>query len=223
MERASARPCLGIEIEFVADAPQRRQRREARAEPLDAPAFLVDATMSAGDAHGMDVGHQARELLGGGVVAREQDDAAHERMAQHFAVLGRQLETGDIDHQWAQGSRLFLSLLSRVRYRIPHVWCAETYQGHRRRVSGSPVRGSGHPDHAPANPCGRRYTPPCAGQDVPRRSKPHAPRPAEGLTAPCRTPRASREWPGRGQPTGPPRGSRRWRCHWAGHWPAPAR
>jgi hypothetical protein len=24
-------------------------------------------------------------------------------MAQHLAVLGRELEAGDIDHQWAQG------------------------------------------------------------------------------------------------------------------------
>ena len=53
----------------------------------------------------MDVGDEAGELLGVGVVAREQDDAAHERMAQHFAVLGRQLETGDIDHQWPKGHK----------------------------------------------------------------------------------------------------------------------
>ena len=50
----------------------------------------------------MDVGHQPGELLGGGMVAREQDDAANERMAQDFPVLGRELEAGDIDHQWAQ-------------------------------------------------------------------------------------------------------------------------
>ena len=48
----------------------------------------------------------------GGVVAREQDDAADQRMAQHLAVLGRQLEAGDIDHQWAQGHGL--SILSSV-------------------------------------------------------------------------------------------------------------
>ena len=32
----------GVEVEFVADAPRRRQRRESRAEALHAPAFLVD-------------------------------------------------------------------------------------------------------------------------------------------------------------------------------------
>ena len=43
MERASVRPCLGIEVEFVADAARRRQQRELGAEPLHPPAFLVDA------------------------------------------------------------------------------------------------------------------------------------------------------------------------------------
>ena len=41
MARANARPCFGIDVEFVADAPRRRQRREAGAETLDAPALLV--------------------------------------------------------------------------------------------------------------------------------------------------------------------------------------
>ena len=103
MERASARPCLGVDVEFVTDAPRRRQQREAGTEALHAPAFLVHGHDQRRGAHGMDVGHQARELRGIGVVAREQDDAAHERMAQHIAVLGRQLETGHVDHQWTQG------------------------------------------------------------------------------------------------------------------------
>ena len=65
MERASVRPCSGIEVEFVADAPRRRQQRELGTEALHAPAFLVDADDERRRADRMDVGHQPRELVGG--------------------------------------------------------------------------------------------------------------------------------------------------------------
>ena len=72
------------------------------------PPSWSTATTSAGVRTAWMSATRRRELLGIGVVAREEDDAAHERMAQHIAVLGRQLETGDIDHQWAQGSQTAL-------------------------------------------------------------------------------------------------------------------
>ena len=87
-------------------ASQRWQCRESGPEPLDAPAFLIDGHDERGLAHGVNIGHQVRELRGIGVVASKEDDAAHQRMAQHFAVLGRQLETGHIDHQWPKGHNL---------------------------------------------------------------------------------------------------------------------
>jgi hypothetical protein len=64
---------------------------------------MIDADDQRRRAHGVDVRDEFRELFGACEVAREEDDAAHERMAQHFAVFGRQLETVDVDHQWAQG------------------------------------------------------------------------------------------------------------------------
>src|SRR5690349_11488208 len=103
---------LRIDVEFMTDAAQGRQGREAGAEPLNAAAFLVHGHDERRRTDGMDVGDQPGELVGVGVVAREQDDAAHERMAQDFAVLGRELETGDIDHQWPKGHRRRLYFLS---------------------------------------------------------------------------------------------------------------
>ena len=86
---------------------RRWQRAEAGPESLHASAFLVDGDDQRRGSHGMDVRHETGELGRIGVVAREQDDAAHERMAQHLAVLGRQLETADIDHQWSKSHNLF--------------------------------------------------------------------------------------------------------------------
>ena len=74
MERASVSPMSGVEIEFVADASQGRQSREALAETLHAAAFVIDSDDERGSAHRVDIGHQPGELLGGGMVAREQDD-----------------------------------------------------------------------------------------------------------------------------------------------------
>ena len=51
----------------------------------------------------MDVGDQLRELLDAAVISREQDDGADQWMAQHLAVLGRELVPGNVDHQRAQG------------------------------------------------------------------------------------------------------------------------
>ena len=208
IERARVRPLFGIEVEFVSDPARRRQLGEARSKPLHSPAFLVDRDDQRGLSHGMDVGHQARKLIGVVIVAGEQDDAAHERMAQHVAVLGRQLETCHVDHQGAQGHN-FRSCPGRLS--IPRAWCAETYQVHRRRVSGSHAPRRGHPDPAPMNRYDTRYTPPAAARYVPRRSKPHAHRRAAGLTARHRTRRAARGWWRRAPPTGRRREIRHWR------------
>ena len=94
---------FGVEVIGMTDAPRRRQQRELRTEALHAPALLVHGHDQRRVAHRVDIGHQLAQLLRGLVVAREEDDAADERMAQDLAVLGRELEAGDIDHQWAQG------------------------------------------------------------------------------------------------------------------------
>ena len=92
----------GIEIELVADEAQRRQRRETVAEALYPPALMVDRHQEAWAAQRVDLLHQALQLRRIGVVARKQDDAAHQRMRQQFAIFRAQLRTGEIDHQWTQ-------------------------------------------------------------------------------------------------------------------------
>ena len=144
MERASdAEPW--VDVEFVTHASRRRQCREPGTEALDAPALLVDGRRSsAGERTAWMSATRARELRGVGVVAGEQIDAAYERMAQDFAVLGRAAR--DRPHRPSvgpSGHNLLLCLGAlTVPYRAPpwtpHVWCAETYQVHRRRVGGKP-------------------------------------------------------------------------------------
>ena len=72
------------------------------AEALHAPAFLIGGDQQPRVAHRVDLRHQPPQLLRVGVVAREQDDAAHQRMREHFAIFGRQLLARDIDHQRSQ-------------------------------------------------------------------------------------------------------------------------
>ena len=95
-------PRIAIEVELMADEAQRRQRREPRAEALHAPAFVIDRHQQPRTAHRMDLCHEPLQLLRVGVVAREQDDAADQRMDQHLAILGRQFLAGDVDHQWSE-------------------------------------------------------------------------------------------------------------------------
>src|SRR6187549_2764090 len=100
---------FGVEVIGMTDAPRRWQQRELGPEALHAPALLVHGHDQRRVARRVDIGDQLAQLLRRLVVAREEDDAADERMAQHLAVLGRELEAGDIDHQWAQSHGTYLS------------------------------------------------------------------------------------------------------------------
>ena len=100
------RPGLRVGIMFMADTAQRRQLGEPRAEALDPPAFVIDADDQRRRTHRMDIGDQPGQLLGFGVVAREEDHAADRRVRQQFALLRLQHRTLEIDHEWTEGHRV---------------------------------------------------------------------------------------------------------------------
>ena len=75
-----------------------RKPREAGAEALHAPALLVDGDQEPWSAQGVDLARQRRELLRRLVVAVEQDDAPHQRMAQELARRGVERQALDADH-----------------------------------------------------------------------------------------------------------------------------
>ena len=60
----------------------------------------------------MDLGDQRSELLRVRVVSREQDHAAHQRMAQHFALFGVEGCSGNVDHQGPKRHDCFLEASS---------------------------------------------------------------------------------------------------------------
>lgn len=99
--------CAFAGLLLVGAQPELAQRahgwqvREAIAlETLHAAAFVVHADQQIG-AQGVDLGAQRRELGAILPVAREQDQPAHERMAQAAAVVVGQQGAGDVEDQGA--------------------------------------------------------------------------------------------------------------------------
>src|SRR2546430_1947777 len=91
-----------VQVEFVTDTPRGRQQGESLAEALHPPALVIHGHDQRRRALGMNRADQCGELLGIGVVAREEDDAAHQRMAQQLALLRADGAAHEIDHQGAE-------------------------------------------------------------------------------------------------------------------------
>ena len=100
---------LPVAVPGMANDPHVRNARKPFAEALHAPAFVVDGHQQRRAAHGTDVAHQRRHLLGAFVVAREQDDGPDQRMFEYFAVFRGEPRTGHIDHQGSKRHPGFLS------------------------------------------------------------------------------------------------------------------
>ena len=98
-------PPAGLRVRIVEppDQARGRQLREAGAEALYPPAFLVDGDEQRRRAHRADVAHQLLELLHAGVVAREKNHGADQWMTQHLAVLGRERRARNVDHDRPKG------------------------------------------------------------------------------------------------------------------------
>ncbi len=104
----------------VVQRPQRRHRRQTRepvTKPLYAPTLLIHRDEQTRLAQRMNRRAQALQLLGIGVVAVEQHDAADQRMTQHLSILHGELGAGHIDHQRTKrhiGLRAAYALTSRA-------------------------------------------------------------------------------------------------------------
>ena len=76
----------------ASEAAHRRDTGEAAAaEALHAPALVIDRDQKRRCARCVDVRRQAQQLRRIDVVAREEDDAPDQRMAQHVALFRREL------------------------------------------------------------------------------------------------------------------------------------
>ncbi len=103
-----------------------RSTEEAIAEALHAAALVVHR-------HQQWRGRAARgypppahpAVQGVLVIAGKEDDAAHQRMAQHFTVFRRQALACDIDHQRSQSHALNFPSVRAAGRRTPRGWCAE--------------------------------------------------------------------------------------------------
>ena len=69
------------------------------------PALMVHRDEQAGTPQGVNFRTQRGELRAVTIVAGEQDDAPHQRMAQTLPVERRQFMAGDVDHQRAVRDR----------------------------------------------------------------------------------------------------------------------
>ena len=87
-----------VAIPALTELSHRRHRRETFAKALHASALVIDADEQRRIAHRANRRGQRLELLRGGVVARKQDHAADQRIADALAVLGGKLEAGDVEH-----------------------------------------------------------------------------------------------------------------------------
>ena len=82
--------------------PHRRQTREALAETLHAPAFLIGRDQKRRRLERADLRGEAGKLCRALVIALKQDDAAHQRMREPPAVCIAERGAGHIQHQGAE-------------------------------------------------------------------------------------------------------------------------
>ena len=94
---AGAAAGVAVVHPHLAERAHRRQRREAvAAKALDAAAFVVDADEQVG-ADRLDLGGELGELAAVAPVAREQDEAAGQRMGEAAPIVGVEGEAGDVE------------------------------------------------------------------------------------------------------------------------------
>ncbi len=86
-----------VAVPQLAEPAHRRQTREPAAEPLHAPAFVVDRNQQWRIAQRVDLGRQPKQLRRRLEVTSEQDHHADQRVHQPLALARRQLETVDAD------------------------------------------------------------------------------------------------------------------------------
>src|SRR3546814_1198834 len=94
--------CSSDLVVHLTHGSQRRNAREADAETLHTTAFMIDRDQQTLSRQSQHVVAELLQLLWIAVVAREQDEAANQRMAQQLAILRRQLLPGTVDHQRAE-------------------------------------------------------------------------------------------------------------------------
>ena len=93
---------LRMGIPAFAECAHRRQAGETFAKTLHPSAFVVDADQQRRGFERMDFRRQRIELCRAGVVARKQDDAADQRMAQSPPVVIGEFGSRNIAHQRAE-------------------------------------------------------------------------------------------------------------------------
>ena len=94
---------LRIAVVQLAERTHRRQPGETVAKALHPAPFVIDGDEQARLAQRVDFSGECGQLRATGKIAREQDDAADQRMAQALAVDIGQCGAGDVDHQRTVG------------------------------------------------------------------------------------------------------------------------
>ena len=102
----------------MADAPRRRQAREALAEALHASALVIDRHDERRGARRVDPGYQRGELPGVGIVACEEHHAADERMAQQLALRRAERCAHEVDHEGPEAHRSTSASRAQQRQRL---------------------------------------------------------------------------------------------------------
>ncbi len=93
-----AQGTLGILLVDLAETPAGWQPCETLAEALHPPPLVVHGHQQARMTQGMNLLDQRGNLFRRFVVSRKQDQPARQRVAQAFAVLGRQRLALDVEH-----------------------------------------------------------------------------------------------------------------------------
>ncbi len=115
--RRLARRARNVAVPHFAQRAHRRNRREAVAKALHAPAFVIDGDERRRRAQRADRRGQIPQLRARLEIAREQDDAADERMSEALAIGGGERDAfdpheggtaGPIDHPAASRSSAFI-------------------------------------------------------------------------------------------------------------------
>ena len=101
---------LRVEIVFATDRAHRRQHREALAKALHPAAFMVDRDQRRRRSRRAYVRNEALDLLDAFEVAREENDAADQRMPQQLAILLRENHALQIDHEGTESHERIGSL-----------------------------------------------------------------------------------------------------------------
>ena len=84
------------------DPAHRRQRREALAETLHAPALMIHGDQQCRRSQRPNLGNQVDDLRRRAIVTVEQYDTPNRRLEQQRAVRRTQRLTVDVEHYWTE-------------------------------------------------------------------------------------------------------------------------